>query len=179
MESLTKYANKLNKALCCVLLLTMVGFVFVNTALRYFFSSGIIITEEFVRYLFLWGTYLGVISVWFSRGHICVTTVTDRLTPRNRIKFSACFEVVSIIVLLVLAYGSYLYFIDTTTVGQVTGIPYSMMILAVLVGTLSCAIISLGHIKQDLDMLKLDDATLERMAKEQEEAMLNPKEEEK
>ena len=54
-----------------------------------------------------------------------------------------------------------------------------MMILAVLVGTLSCAIISLGHIKQDLDMLKLDDATLERMAKEQEEAMLNPKEEEK
>lgn len=177
MESLVKIASTINKYLCCALLLTMVGFVFVNTALRYAFSSGIIITEELVRYLFLWGTYLGVISVWFGRGHIAVTTVTDRLNPRQKIKFSSFFEVVSIIILATLSYGSYLYFIDTTTVGQVTGIPYSMMILAVLVGTLSCVVISVGHIMQDFKMLKLDDATLERMAREQEEAMLNPKEE--
>ncbi|MDO5352205.1 MAG: TRAP transporter small permease [Succinatimonas sp.] len=178
MESLIKFASKVNKGLCCALLIAMVGFVFVNTALRYFFSSGIIITEELVRYLFLWGTYLGVISVWYNRSHIAVTTITDRLTARQKIIFSGCFEIVSIIVLLTLAYGSYLYYNDTTTVGQVTGIPYSVMILAVLIGTISCAIISIGHIKQDLDLLKLDDATLERMAKEQEEAMLNPKEEE-
>ncbi len=178
MNSLIKIASKVNQGLCCVILLTMVGFVFVNTALRYFFSSGIIITEELVRYLFLWGTYLGVISVWYNRGHIAVTTITDRLSARHKIIFSGCFEIVSIIVLLTLAYGSYLYFIDTTTVGQVTNIPYSVMILAVLIGTLSCSVISIGHIKQDLQMLKLDDATLERMAKEQEEAMLNPKEEE-
>lgn len=166
MENLIKIASAVNKGLCCALLITMVGFVFANTALRYFFNSGIIITEELVRYLFLWAIYLGVVSVWFTRGHIRVTTVTDRLSPRGAIYFSIVFEAVSFLVLLTLSYGSYLYYIDTTTVGQVTGIPYSVMILAVLVGTLACALISITHIKQDLALLKLDDATLERMAKE-------------
>ena len=105
-------------------------------------------------------------SVWFTRGHIRVTTVTDRLTPRQAIYFSVVFEVVSLIVLLTLSYGSYLYYIDTTTVGQVTGIPYSVMILAVLIGTFACSLISVAHIKQDLALLKHDDATLERLAKE-------------
>lgn len=166
MENLINIASKINKGLCCALLITMVGFVFANTALRYFFNSGIIITEELVRYLFLWAIYLGIISVWFTRGHIRVTTVTDRLTPRQAIYFSVVFEAVSLLVLLTLSYGSYLYYIDTTTVGQVTGIPYSVMILAVLVGTLACALISIAHIKQDLALLKNDDETLERLAKE-------------
>lgn len=166
MENLIKIASTINKGLCCALLLTMVGFVFANTALRYFFNSGIIITEELVRYLFLWAIYLGIVSVWFTRGHIRVTTVTDRLTPRQAIYFSVVFEVVSLCVLLTLSYGSYLYYIDTTTVGQVTGIPYSVMILAVLIGTLACSVISVAHIKQDLALLKHDDATLERLAKE-------------
>lgn len=166
MESIVKIASAINKGLCCALLVTMVCFVFANTALRYFFNSGIIITEELVRYLFLWAIYLGIISVWFTRGHIRVTTVTDRLSPRQALWFSIIFEIVAIVVLLTLSYGSYLYYIDTTTVGQVTGIPYSIMILAVLVGTLACAIISFGHIKQDMDMLKLDDATLAKMAAE-------------
>lgn len=166
MENLVNILSKANKYLCCALLLTMVGFVFTNTALRYFFNSGIIITEELVRYLFLWAIYLGVISVWFTRGHIRVTTVTDRLTPRQAIKFSIVFEFVSIAVLLTLSYGSYLYYIDTTTVGQVTGIPYSVMILAVLIGTLVCSAISITHIKDDLKLLAHDDATLERLAKE-------------
>ena len=46
MESVIKIAGTINKYLCCALLLTMVGFVFVNTALRYFFSSGIIIIVD-------------------------------------------------------------------------------------------------------------------------------------
>lgn len=164
MESFVKLCSKINQGICCVILVLMVAFVFGNTVLRYFFSSGIIITEEFVRYLFLWGVYLAVISVWFERGHIAVTTVTDRLSPRARIYFSTVFELVSICVLLVLGYGSYEYYIDTTTVGQVTGIPYSVMILAVIIGSLCCIAISFAHIKQDLSMLKLSDAELAKIA---------------
>ena len=163
MQALINICSTINKYLACILLITMVGFVAGNTFLRYFFSSGIIITEEFVRYLFMWAVYLGVISVWYGRGHIRVTTVTDRLSPRNKVIFDAVFEAVSILVLVTLCYGSYQYYIDTTTVGQVTGIPYSMMILAVLVGTFCCSIISIGNIKQDIDMLKLSDEELEKL----------------
>ncbi len=166
MENFIKILSKINKYLCTILLITMVGYVFANTALRYFFDSGIIITEELVRYLFVWGIYLAVISVWFNRGHIRVTTVTDRLTPRNKIKFSLIFEVVSILVLLILAYGSMQYYFDTTTIGQVTGIPYRALIFAVALGAFICSLVSIGHIKQDLQMLKLDDSTLEKMQQE-------------
>lgn len=166
MENFIKILSTINKYICTILLLTMVVIVFSNTFLRYFFSSGIIITEEFVRYLFMWAIYLAVISVWFNRGHIRVTTVTDRLSPRNKIKFSTVFEIVSIVVLLILAYGSIQYYFDTTTVGQVTNIPYSVLIFAVAFGSFVCALVSVGHIKQDLQMLKLDDATLEKMQQE-------------
>ena len=163
MEALVNFCGKINKYLCCIFLLTMVAFVAGNTFLRYFFSSGIIITEEFVRYLFMWAVYLGVISVWFNRGHISVTTISDRLSLRNRLIFSGVFELVSIIVLAILAFGSYQYYFDTTTVGQVTGIPYSMMILPVLIGTICCAVISCGHIAQDIKLLKLDDEQLQKI----------------
>ena len=131
MQSIIRMCSTINKYISCAILLTMVIFVAGNTFLRYFFSSGIIITEEFVRYLFMWAVYLGVISVWYTRGHIRVTTVVDRLTPRGKLYFDIVFEIVSFVVLLILGYGCYQYFIDTTTVGQVTGIPYSIMILAV------------------------------------------------
>ncbi|HIV15800.1 MAG TPA: TRAP transporter small permease [Candidatus Avisuccinivibrio pullicola] len=166
MQAFIQLCSTVNKYLSCVILITMVIFVSGNTFLRYFFSSGIIITEEFVRYLFLWGVYLGVISVWYTRGHIRVTTVTDRLTPRGKLYFDVVFEAVSMVVLLVMTYGCYQYFIDTTTVGQVTGIPYSVMILSVLVGSFCCAVISVSHILQDIKMMKLDDATLAKLEQE-------------
>lgn len=172
MEKFVTVCSKINQAISCILLITMVCFVFGNTVLRYFFSSGIIITEEFVRYLFLWGVYLGVISVWYTRGHIRVTTVSDRMSPRNRIYLSTVIELVSIAVLLTLGYGSVEYYFDTTTIGQVTNIPYSVMILSVIVGSFACCVISLFHIKQNFELLKNDDETLLRMQKEEEEKAL-------
>lgn len=166
MQDFIKILSSINKYICTILLLTMVGFVFSNTMLRYFFSSGIIITEEFVRYLFMWAIYLATVSVWFNRSHIRVTTVTDRLTPRNKIRFDFIFEIVSIVVLLTLSYGGLQYYFDTTTVGQVTGIPYSLLILSVVLGSFICSVISVKHIIQDIQMLKLDDATLQKMQDE-------------
>lgn len=167
MENLIKACSAINKYICSILLLTMVLLVFANTVLRYFFDGGIIITEEFVRYLFLWAIYLGVISVWFTRGHIRVTTVTDKLSPRGRVKNSIFCQIVSIIVLIVLGFGSCQYFMDTTTVGQVTGIPYSILILALIVGSFASCVISVMHISEDMKLLKLSNDEL--LALEQEE----------
>ncbi|MCD8138703.1 MAG: TRAP transporter small permease subunit [Planctomycetaceae bacterium] len=43
---------------------------FANTMMRYLFSSGIIMGEELVRYLFVWATFLAVISVSCDHKHI-------------------------------------------------------------------------------------------------------------
>lgn len=170
MDKLIQSFGTINKYLCAAILITMVVLVFSNTFLRYFFNSGIIITEEFVRYLFLWGIYFGVISVWYRREHIRVTTVLDRVSNRHRIKLSIAVELVSMVILAVLCLGSIEYFFDTTTVGQVTGIPYSVMIAAVVIGTFFCILISFKHLATDFGLLKLSDAELEALAKQEKGA---------
>lgn len=56
---------------------------------------------------------------------------------------------------------------DTTTVGQVTGIPYSILILALIVGSFASCVISVMHISEDMKLLKLSNDEL--LALEQEE----------
>ncbi len=143
MESFLGLLGKINKYLCSSCLGIMVLVVFINTILRYCFNSGIMQTEELSRYLFVWATYLAVISVYFEHKHIAVTTVTDRLSPRATLVFTILTGFLAIFGLGILIQGSYLYFMETTTMGQVTGLPYKFVVAPVLLASVSCSIIIL------------------------------------
>ena len=52
------------------LLAIMVIMVFGNVVLRYAFNSGIIVSEELSRWLFLWVTFLGAIVALKERAHL-------------------------------------------------------------------------------------------------------------
>ena len=51
-------------------LAVMVVMVFGNVVLRYAFNSGIIVSEELSRWLFLWMTFLGAIVALKERAHL-------------------------------------------------------------------------------------------------------------
>ncbi len=125
----------------------MVIVVVLNTVLRYSFSTSIVQTEELCRYLFLWSVYLAVIVVYKEKGHICVTILTDRLGPTSSKVFLFISNLLAIYALSMLAYGSFLYIEETTMVGQVTYIPYKMMIVPVFIASVSCILIILNNIK--------------------------------
>ena len=60
-------------------LAVMVVLVFGNVVLRYGFNSGITVSEEVSRWLFIWGTFLGAIVALREHGHLGVDMVVNRL----------------------------------------------------------------------------------------------------
>ena len=136
-----KYINPAIKWICALCLAVMVILVVINTLLRYAFSSSIVQTEELCRYLFMWTVYLAAITVWDEKGHICVTILTARLKGMSARVLRGVVALLSLYALGMLFYGSVQYWLETTMIGQVTYIPYRMMILPVLLGALGCAVL--------------------------------------
>lgn len=153
MNKLIAFLGACNKYLCALFLGSMVLVVFVNTVLRYVFNSGIIQAEELVRYLFIWAIYLAVISVYYEHNHISVTTLTDRLSPRGRLLMGLFAGLVSLYALAVLTQGSVMYFIETTTMGQVTKIPYKVAVAAVLTAAVCCLCIVVADVVKKIRTL--------------------------
>lgn len=57
----------------------MVVMVFGNVVLRYGFNSGITVSEELSRWLFVWMTFLGALVALRSHGHLGTDSLVSRL----------------------------------------------------------------------------------------------------
>ncbi len=78
--------TKFIKAYCKLLEISMALFlglmvlmVFGNVVLRYGFNSGIAISEELSRWLFVWVTFMGAVVALKDRGHLGTDMLTSRL----------------------------------------------------------------------------------------------------
>ncbi|MDA7416780.1 TRAP transporter small permease [Xenophilus arseniciresistens] len=67
------------EALIALMLAVMVVLVFGNVVLRYGFNSGITVSEEVSRWLFIWITFLGAIVALRERAHLGVDMLVSRL----------------------------------------------------------------------------------------------------
>ena len=65
--------------LMVVALAAMVVMVFGNVVLRYGFNSGITLSEELSRWLFVWMTFMGAVIAINERGHLGTDTLIARL----------------------------------------------------------------------------------------------------
>jgi TRAP-type transport system small permease protein len=83
-------------ALMAGLLALMVVLVFGNVVLRYGFDSGITVSEEVSRWLFLWMTFFGAIVALKERAHLGTDFVLLVL-PRSAKK--ACFIIAHVLML--------------------------------------------------------------------------------
>lgn len=67
--------------LIAMALAVMVVLVFGNVVLRYGFNSGISVSEELSRWLFVWITFLGAIVAVKEKGHLGTDILLNRLPP--------------------------------------------------------------------------------------------------
>jgi TRAP-type C4-dicarboxylate transport system permease small subunit len=67
------------EGLIALALAVMVVLVFGNVVLRYGFNTGITVSEELSRWLFIWATFLGAIVALREHGHLGVDMVVNRL----------------------------------------------------------------------------------------------------
>lgn len=71
-------------ALMVLCLTLMVLMVFTNVVLRYAFNSGINVSEELSRWLFVWMTFMGAIVALREHGHLGTDMLVGKLSPRGK-----------------------------------------------------------------------------------------------
>ena len=87
------------EAVIAACLATMVVLVFGNVVLRYGFNSGLTMSEEVSRWLFIWITFLGAIVALKEHSHLGVDMLVVKLPPAGR---KACFAITHLLMLYVL-----------------------------------------------------------------------------
>jgi TRAP-type C4-dicarboxylate transport system permease small subunit len=77
------YCRLLERVMALVLAV-MVVLVFGNVVLRYGFNSGITVSEEVSRWLFVWMTFLGAIVALREHGHLGTDVLVSRLPASGK-----------------------------------------------------------------------------------------------
>jgi TRAP-type C4-dicarboxylate transport system permease small subunit len=129
-------------ALIALALAIMVVLVFGNVVLRYGFNSGITVSEEVSRWLFLWMTFLGAVVALKEHGHLGSDTLVSRL-PRTGKRI--CLIVGQVLML----YITWLVFsgsvaqtrINWDASAPVTGFPLAIVYAAGVVFAVSAALL--------------------------------------
>jgi TRAP-type C4-dicarboxylate transport system permease small subunit len=89
--------------LLVALLALMVILVFGNVLMRYAFNSGITVSEELSRWLFVWMTFLGAIVALKEHGHLGTDMLTSRLGFAGK-------KVCAIVAQVLMLYATWLLF---------------------------------------------------------------------
>lgn len=79
MKKIIDRAARLLELLIAAFLAIMVVLVFGNVVLRYGFNSGITVSEEVSRWLFIWLTFLGAVVAIKEHGHLGSDLFVSRL----------------------------------------------------------------------------------------------------
>ena len=124
------------------LLAVMVVLVFGNVVLRYAFNSGITVSEELSRWLFVWLIFLGAIVAMRDHSHLGVDSVVKRLPPWGKKLCLVASQLLMLFALWLLLQGSWKQtVINTGTLAPATGISMAFVYATGIVFAISAAVI--------------------------------------
>ncbi|MFM2119019.1 MAG: hypothetical protein RL722_487 [Pseudomonadota bacterium] len=135
--------------LLVILLALMVVLVFGNVVMRYAFNSGITVSEEVSRWLFVWMTFLGAIVALREHGHLGTDMLTSRLPFAGK-------KLCAIVAQLMMLYVTWLLFsgslaqtrINWEVEAPVSGVSMGLFYAAGVVFAVSTAVILLLQLWQ-------------------------------
>ena len=172
MKAIEKYLMHAMNGVIVVSLALMVLMVFSNVVLRYVFNSGITVTEELSRFLFLWLIFVGAIVAMKERAHLGVDTLIARLPRTGKI---VCVLLSNALMLWV----CYLFFLGSWrqtvvglgTVKPATGISMAFHYGTGLVMSVGIAIILISSTWRVLTGKATDDELIQVTESEDSEAV--------
>lgn len=127
---LDRFCRWLDLAAAAALAL-MVVMVFGNVVLRYAFNSGITVSEELSRWLFVWMTFLGAFVALKENGHLGTDMLVSRLGPGGKRLCLAASQLLMLGCTLLLVKGSWEQVrINASVEAPVTGAPLAVVYAA-------------------------------------------------
>ena len=104
-------------------LAAMVVMVFGNVVLRYAFDSGIALSEELSRFLFVWLTFIGAVVVARDNAHMGVETLVARFGPAGRKLCMIVSDLLVLVCCMVFFWGTWRQApLNASNIAPITGI---------------------------------------------------------
>lgn len=140
---------RLFSLLMVICLAAMVIMVFGNVVLRYGFNSGITVSEELSRWLFVWMTFLGAFVAMRNHMHMGTNMVVGRLSLNSR---KVCFGLSRILMLgvcwLIVQGGWQQTVINRATTSAVMEAPMAILYVTAVLFAVLAAVVLLHELWQ-------------------------------
>lgn len=147
---ITRIFSGLERGLTLLMVLSlvaMIALVFLNVVLRYGFNSGISISVELSRFLFVWVTFMGAVAALIRQEHLSVSTFADKLPSAARAVLNRLVTLVMLGCCLMLLKGSYAQTVlNWSNLSPISGIPVGVFYLAGLMAGVLMSLILLWRL---------------------------------
>ena len=138
---------KLCELVMAVMLGLMVVLVFGNVVLRYGFNSGIVMSEELSRFLFVWLTFIGAIVAMRENTHLGVDSLVRMVGRKSKQWLYAISSLLMLACCAILFWGSYKQtVINLKTPSAVLEIPMATLYGIGMVAAAGIAVIIAGNL---------------------------------
>lgn len=149
MHTLTRLFSRLFEGIVVFCMATMVTLVFVNVVLRYGFNSGIALSDEGARYLFVWLTFIGAVIALRDNTHLGIDLVFRRLPAFGQRVCAVLAELLMLFCCGLFLVGSVKQtLINMDNLSPVAGLPLGWMYAAGVVCSLAMGAIILSRLYQ-------------------------------
>jgi TRAP-type C4-dicarboxylate transport system permease small subunit len=170
VDRLIGYMCRVLELAIAVLLATMVVLVFGNVVARYGFNSGITLSEELSRWMFIWLTFLGAVIALKERGHLGMDMVVSKLPKAGKKICLVTGQVLSLGIVWLILQGSWQQAVINAEVSApVSGAPMAIVYAAGIVFAVLAGLIILLDLYRVLTGRLRDDELV--MVRESEEAV--------
>ncbi|MGA0582605.1 MAG: TRAP transporter small permease [Castellaniella sp.] len=147
MKKLLDIYMSVLEILIATLLVVMVVLVFGNVVLRYGFNSGILVSEEMSRSLFIWVTFLGSIIALRENAHLGSNFIIKHFGPRAKRSALVLGRVVMLYICWLVFSGALAQTrINADVAAPITGMSMGIFYASGIVFSVSAALILLGDI---------------------------------
>lgn len=137
--------------LLIALLGLMIVLVFGNVVLRYLFNSGIAVSEELSRFIFMWLTLIGALLVMKDNAHLGMSSVVDRLGEKGKRICRFLSDLIAMLCCVLLAHGTWKQVVlGMDDRSPVAGIPLGLVYLCLLISSVGMAFVLLYSLWRQL-----------------------------
>jgi TRAP-type C4-dicarboxylate transport system permease small subunit len=127
----------------------MVVLVFTNVVLRYGFNSGITLSDELSRFMFVWLIFIGAFLTMRDNAHLGVNGAVKSLPARAKVAVKIFGDVLTLVCCVFLAYGTSIHILDNmNNFSPVGGIPLGLVYLSCLISCVGIAMLLVHSIWQ-------------------------------
>ena len=149
---------RLLELLIALCLAVMVVMVFGNVVLRYVFNSGIAVSEELSRWLFVWMTFIGAIVALKEHGHLGTDMLVSRLPRLGKRVCLVASQLLMLWVTWLLLKGSWAQvLINRDVEAPVTGAPMAVVYMAGVAFAVPAGLLLLAELLRTLTGRLRDD----------------------